>query len=133
MHAGKAGESALVTRWAIRLTLAYALLLQLVLGTTAGALHSLSFLDPLAITLCTPSDDGKGSPAGAPGGHAHDLLCCTLGCAAAQPAPGIDVAGGSIPLAPRGGGIPLATSAHEAAHASGAPASFEARGPPARA
>src|SRR5262249_19265143 len=116
-----------VTRWCVRLALAYALLLQAVLGATAGTVHALAVNDALATTLCMPSGQGGDGT----GDASHDLLCCTLGCVAAQPAPGIE---GAMPFPQPTDerGTALAPVRHEAV-AGGNLFSFEARGPPGRA
>ncbi|MEP9375531.1 hypothetical protein ABLE91_02360 [Aquabacter sp. CN5-332] len=118
-----------MTRWAVRLTLAYALLLQAVLGAAAGTAHAFSINDGIAGVLCAPSGQGDAGT----GDAAHDLLCCTLGCAAAQPAPGHDGTAGITLPSPPDAGTALMSNAPADAQAGRTVFSFEARGPPARA
>ncbi|WP_127090461.1 hypothetical protein [Aquabacter cavernae] len=69
-------------RWALRLLIAYALLFQGLAGSLAGTLHAFAaqgFAD--AGEMCPPS---RGETP-APQPTSHDGVCCTLGCAAAQP------------------------------------------------
>lgn len=128
MRLGNARAGA-VTRWAVRLTLAYALLLQAVLGAAAGTVHALSDADGIAGVLCAPSGRGDAGT----GDAAHDPLCCTLGCMAAQPAPGLDGKAGIILPPPPDAGAAILTTTPGDAQAGGTVFSFEARGPPARA
>lgn len=83
-------------RWAIRLALAYALLIQGFAGPVAGTLHTLAAesLDG-AQAMCLPSRQSDAGLAEAAQGNAdqqapqpkrapHDLLCCLIGCAASH-------------------------------------------------
>ncbi len=118
-----------MTRWAIRLTFAYALLLQVVMGATAGTVHALAMQEAVSGALCTPSGSGE-APDGNP---PHDLLCCTLGCAASQVAPILGAAEAVSLVAPPQAGTALAPAKYTAADLAAALPAFEARGPPARA
>ncbi|TCT08167.1 hypothetical protein [Aquabacter spiritensis] len=112
--------------WALRLVLAYVLLLQGVLGAMAATAHAVAAADAAGGRLCAPSRADGDPPAGAP----HADLCCTLGCAAAQPAPAV------VPTALRLPPPPQVRAAEPRTAAPAGPAeilaAFEARGPPLR-
>ncbi|MEW6255845.1 MAG: hypothetical protein AB1592_07805 [Pseudomonadota bacterium] len=84
-------------RWAIRLLLAYALLIQGFAGPVAGTLHTLAAesLDG-AQAMCLPSRQGDaGQQTPQPERAPHDLLCCLMGCAASA-AVGLEPAAASV-------------------------------------
>ena len=111
--------------WAFHLLLAYALLLQPVLGSAADVrLARAGVSSPLA-ALCTPSK-GENTPA-AP----HVALCCVLGCTTGLtgPAPARAV----HDLTRTHTRIAHQPARQEASAARSVASSFDARGPPARA
>lgn len=110
----------------LRLALAYLLVAQLLVGGAATARHAATTLAGAAHILCT------GGPTDAPReDRGHSLPCCTLGCAAAQPALGADPPGAAAPRPRRLARLPMPAGAPGATAAGRGP--FEARGPPARA
>ncbi|TDT96538.1 hypothetical protein DFO45_1731 [Azorhizobium sp. AG788] len=113
-------------RWVFPLLLAYALLIQSVIGTLASTEHSVGVAAGFVCEGSAGMDHGPSDGAG------HDALCCVFGCTAAAapalldpPAPFLlterDTA--VIRLAPLPDGAPARARLQ---------LSFAARGPPAR-
>lgn len=122
---GDAGSTK--ARWAVRLVLAYALLLQMVLSAAAMAQHAAAAVpNPWNATCAGLASPNGESPAQAP----HRDLCCMLGCLA-SPVPPLAPGGEAARLepAPRITAIVFAErpAADPARHAS---RPFHARGPP---
>lgn len=120
------------TGWHLRLILAYALLLQMVLSAAAMAQHATANLtdprgDPWAATCAGGAAADTDSP---PPGAPHKNLCCVLGCLA-TPLPPLAPGGEAARLepAPRITAFVFAErpAASPARHAS---RPFHARGPP---
>lgn len=114
------------SRWALRLALAYALLIQGFAAPLSSTLHALAlqgFSD--AGVMCLPSrqDAPQRDPA------AHDGLCCLLGCTSSQP-----VAAGPAPVAmavPERRSVALRLDVNESQEPPSAKRrGCEARGPP---
>ncbi|MFG1411996.1 hypothetical protein V5G24_12865 [Xanthobacter sp. VTT E-85241] len=120
------------TGWLLRLALAYALLLQMVLSAAAMAQHATANLadpwgDPWAATCAGRAATDTDSP---PPGAPHMDLCCVLGCLATPLSPlAPDGAVARLEPAPRITAIVFAErpAASPARHAS---RPFHARGPP---
>ncbi|MFG1424153.1 DUF2946 family protein [Roseixanthobacter liquoris] len=113
--------------WVLRLALAYALLLQLVLASAAGVQHAAATApDPWGAICAGRAASGTDTPAPAP----HMDLCCVLGCLASPLPPLVPAGEAARPEpAPRITAIafPERPAAGPARHAS---RPFHARGPP---
>ncbi|MFG1398805.1 hypothetical protein [Roseixanthobacter pseudopolyaromaticivorans] len=80
---GSGSARSTVAGWALRLALAYALLLQMVFASAAAVQHAAATApDPWSATCAGLASTNSDSPTQAP----HMDLCCVLGCLA-SPAP----------------------------------------------
>ncbi|MEP9367489.1 hypothetical protein [Xanthobacter sp. VNH20] len=123
---GSGSARSTVAGWALRLALAYALLLQMVFASAAAAQHAATAPDPWSAMCAGLASTHSDSPAEAP----HINLCCVVGCLA-SPAPLAMPGGEAARLEP----APRVTAILFAERPAAGPARhnsrpFHARGPP---
>ena len=114
-----------VGRWVSRLVLAYALLLQVVVGGLAATEHQIG-------TATGQICEGMADSGPATNHSPHGALCCAFGCLTAAVPAALDPPAGVALAAPEAQAIAAPRPLSERAAAPVRHVSFAARGPPAR-
>lgn len=122
----RSGTMQAAGRWAFHLMLAYALLLQVVVGGIAATEHRLSVATG---TVC----EGHGEPGSDGADGQHSALCCAFGCLGATVPAALDPPGAIALTAPEPRRLAAPLPVSEPANPPVRQVSFAARGPPARA